>query len=359
MLSRPSRQNPRRVTLKDIAERVGYTQNTVSRALKDKDDIGVETRRRIQEAAREMGYILDTIAGSLRSGLTKTMAVILGDISNPHFSIIVKEIEATARKYHYNTIILNTDEDAQLEREALISALGRKVDGIILCPTQDSTDNVQFLRQQSIPFVLIGRYFPELDVDSVVCDDLNGGREGTRHLIELGHSQILFLNGPLQISSARERLQGYKDALEAAGIAFRKDLVWDVPIVAGDCRKTIDRILKKKVAFTAIVAFSDLIAWEAMYALQTHGLEFSRDYAIVGFDNTQSKFLFPYPITSVGSSKSTMGPTAVNLLMEKLSSSQPRDPKKQVLGTKLIVRTSSIPRELITTESIRPAPLSR
>jgi len=341
------RLNPQRVTLRNIAEKVGYTPNTVSRALKDKDDIGVETRKRIQEVAKEMGYIRDTIAGSLRSGLTKTMAVVLGDISNPHFSIMVKEMESCARKQSYNTIILNTDEDAGLEREALVSALGRKVDGIILCPTQDSIENVMFLKHQNVPFVLIGRYFDDVDVDSVVCDDVNGGWEATKHLIGLGHRQILFLNGPMKISSARERLQGYRNALVAEGIDFHSELVWEVPIVAGDCRKIIDRIVKEKVEFTAIIAFSDLIAWEAMYALHLHGLEFSRDYAVIGFDNTQSKFFFPYPITSVGSSKSTMARMAVNLLMKNLSSAKASTPGRHVLATKLIIRKSSLPRDLI------------
>ena len=336
------RQKTNRVTLKDIALRLGLTSNTISRALKDKDDIALETRKKIQAAALEMGYIKDTVAGSLRSGLTNTIAVVLGDISNPHFGIIVKEIELRARKHRYNTIIFNTDEDPQIERETLISALGRKVDGLILCPTQANTENVTFLKERGIPFVLIGRHFPEMEVDSVVCDDVKGGEEGTKHLIAQGHRRILFLNGPKCISSAAERLAGYKAALTNASIPFDPALVHEVPIVAGNSTRIIDSIVKANIRFSAILAFSDLIAWEVMYALQKHGLENPKDYSIVGFDNTQSKLFFPLPMTSVGSSKTTMARFALDLLFKRLNSDQLLPSQKRVLDTKLIVRSSSL-----------------
>jgi LacI family transcriptional regulator len=335
------RQDVVRITLKDIAEQTGYTANTISRALKDKDDIAPETRKRIQETAREMGYISDSIAGSLRTGTTSTIAVILGDISNPHFAIIAREIEFNARKHHYSTIIINTDEDAEIESEAIRSALSRKVDGIIICPTQNNTDNLQFLIKQGIPFVLIGRHFPDTEVESVVCDDLKGGRLATEHLIEKGHRKILFLNGPAQISSAVERLQGYRKALEKAGIPFDDELIREIPIVAGDCRHVIYKVIDDEIKFTAVIAFSDLIAWEAMYALQKRGLEKPKDYAIVGFDNIQSKYFFPFPLTSIGSSKSTMARRAFNLLLRRLNSTTEPSTWRNVLDTTLVVRESS------------------
>jgi LacI family transcriptional regulator len=338
-------QGVARVTLKDIAERTGYTANTISRALKDKDDIAVATRKRIQETAREMGYIGDSIAGALRTGSTKTIAVVLGDISNPHFAIQAREIESTARRHHYSTIILNSDEDAEVEAEALRLALSRKVDGIIICPTQKSEENLRFLMRQRVPFVLLGRHFPGIDVESVVCDDLKGGRLATEHLLERGHRRILFLNGPAHISSAKERLAGHKAALAAAGVRFSEKLVRQIPIVAGDCRRVIDKVLDEGVAFSAVIAFSDLIAWEAMYALHKRGLENPRDYAIVGFDNIQAKFLFPFPLTSIGTARSTMARRALDLLLRRLDAGDGPAPRRQVLDTVLVEREStSVPK---------------
>ena len=335
------RQEVVRITLKDIAEQTGYTANTISRALKDKDDIAPETRKRIQETAREMGYISDSIAGSLRTGTTRTIAVILGDISNPHFAIIAREIELIARKHHYSTIIFNSDEDAEIESEALRSALSRKVDGIIICPTQRNRDNLDFLRRQQVPFVLIGRHFPGVEVESVVCDDFKGGQLAAEHLLARGHRRILFLNGPSHISSATERVAGYRAALAQAGVPCDPRLEREIPIVAGDCRRVIYRVLDEGVDFTAIIAFSDLIAWEAMYALQKRGLENPRDYAIVGFDNIQSKFFFPFPLTSVGTSRTTMARRAFHQLLQRLNAETEPKVWRTVLDTTLVVRESS------------------
>ena len=331
-----------RVTLKDIAARTGYTANTVSRALKDKEDIGAETRKSIQEIAREMGYISDSLAAALRTGQTGAIAVVLGDISNPHFALIAREIETSARKHHYSTIILNSDEDAEIESEALRLALSRKVDGMIICPTQWNRDNLEFLRRQYAPFVLIGRHFPGAEVESVVCDDFKGGRLAAEHLLARGHRRILFLNGPSHISSAIERVAGYRAALTDAGVPCDARLEREIPIVAGDCRRVIYRVLDEGVDFTAIIAFSDLIAWEAMYALQKRGLENPRDYAIVGFDNIQSKFFAPFPLTSVGSSRASLGRRAFHQLLQRLNTGAEPKVWKTVLDATLVVRESSL-----------------
>jgi LacI family transcriptional regulator len=330
-----------RVTLKDIAARTGYTANTVSRALKDKEDIGAETRKSIQEIAREMGYISDSLAAALRTGQSGAIAVVLGDISNPHFAIIAREIELSARKQHYSTMILNSDEDAKIESEALRLALSRKVDGIIICPTQWNRENLEFLCRQQAPFVLIGRHFPGAEVESVVCDDFKGGQLAAEHLLARGHRRILFLNGPSHISSAIERVAGYRVALAQAGVPCDPRLEREIPIVAGDCRHVIYRVLDEGVDFTAIIAFSDLIAWEAMYALQKRGLENPRDYAIVGFDNIQSKFFFPFSLTSVGASRTNMARRAFHQLLQRLNTGTEPKVWKTVLDITLVVRESS------------------
>ena len=156
MKEHPGGKSP--VTLKDLAAALGYSINTVSRALRDKEDIAPATRERIQRTAREMGYINNTLAASLRLGYTNTIAVILGDVSNAHFAIMMKEIEAYARANGYVSFLLNTDEDSELERKAIQTALNKNVDGIIWCPAQSDGENLALLRETGIPFVLIGLY---------------------------------------------------------------------------------------------------------------------------------------------------------------------------------------------------------
>ncbi len=330
-----------KVTLKDIAKETGFTINTVSRALKDKEDISQSTRKLIKDTASSMGYIRNAVAGSLRSGVTKTIAVILGDISNPHFSILVKEIEASARKHNYNTFIINTDEKNELEAEAIYSSVGKSVDGIIICPTQKSEQNIRFLQKTGIPFVLIGRYFKDIDTDFVVCNDIQGGYQATRHLIENGHRGILFLNGPDYISSSIERHEGYKRALSEGNIEYDSNLVHKISITSGESEKDICNIIASGIKFTAIFAFSDMIAWETIHVLNKYGLKVPEDIAVVGFDNIQSKILFPVPLTSISTSKSKMSQRAVNILLKRINSNDINEYIKDVIDTQIVIRGST------------------
>jgi LacI family transcriptional regulator len=149
----------KRVTLKDIAAKTGFTINTVSRALKDKSDISLETKELIRQVAMDLHYVGDVAASALRSGTTKTIAVIIGDISNPFFGDLVHKIELAAKDFGYSIIIFNTSENSQLEYNAILSAYSKRVDGIIICPVQETIDNIRLLEQLFIPFVLVGRYF--------------------------------------------------------------------------------------------------------------------------------------------------------------------------------------------------------
>ncbi len=331
----------RRVSLKDIAEKTGYSINTVSRALKDKEDIAEATRKLIKETARKMGYISTSFSSSLRSGYTKTIALILGDISNPHFAIITKEIEKNAWKHKYSLLIINTDEDPDIEEQAIYAAISKKVDGIIICPTQKRKSNVEFIQKAGIPFVLIGRYFEDMDTDYVVCDDKKGGYLAIRHLIELGHKRILFLNGPGYISSARERLAGYRKALSEGSIEFDPSLVCEIPITLGNSGKHISKALEKTSGYTAILAFSDLIAWETAYALGKKNIRTPSDISIVGFDDIQSRFYFAIPLTTIRSSKSGMAKRAFDILLRRINQGLEGECIHDVLDVRLVVRSST------------------
>lgn len=304
------------VTLKDIARRTGYSVNTVSRALRDKDDIAPATRAKIQAVAAEMGHINNTLASALRLGFTNTIAVILGDVANPHFAIMMGEIERRARELGYASFLLNTNEDEDQERAAIRTALNKKVDGIILCPAQHSTENVRFLQRTGVPFVLMGRRFPDLDTDDVVCDDEQGGYLAGKYLLDLGHRRILMLHGPDYISSARERLDGYRRALREAGVAGDPALIRPVPVVnrvSGDLFGCLDG-----GGYTAVLAFSDLLAWGAWQHLRQRGVRVPEDCSVVGFDHIESRLALPFALTTVSASKGRMSAAAVDLLTERI-----------------------------------------
>jgi LacI family transcriptional regulator len=295
----------------------------------------------ICDAAKEMGYIPDKIARSLRNGKTKTIAVIMPDISDPLIAMWVKDIEYRLKDYGYGTIIINTDEEYEKEEQSLVLALSTNVDGIILCPTQKSHEDIDILRSRSTPFVLLGRRFNNGESDYIVSDDVKGGYLATKHLIERGHKEILFLNGPLYISSAKERLLGYKEALKSENILFNPNLVKEIKVTAGNASRLLGKIADEKVKFTAIFAFSDLIAWEAITFLQKINIKVPDDIAVVGYDNIQSRFFFPYPLTTVSYSKRNMAYKAVDFLLKVIDNPRERIAVNILEETKLVIRDST------------------
>jgi LacI family transcriptional regulator len=331
----------KKITLKDIALKTGFTVNTVARALRDKEEISEQTRSLIQATARQMGYVSNSLAGSLRSGVTRTIAVILGDISNPNFAILVKEIEEAAREQEYGLFVINTDEEYKREEQAVCSAISKNVDGIILIPTQERDEDIRLLRTNHVPFVLVGRRFERDDVDYVICDDARGGYLATRHLIDKGHRRILLLDGPQHISSARERKAGYLLALQESGIQPRDELIREVSVVSGDCSKRIRQLVDEGIEYTGIFAFSDLIAFEAIYTLQEMGRRVPEDVSVVGFDNIQSKIMIPFPLTTVDASKREMAQRAFSILFNKMKYGEDDRTHHEVVETHLVIGRSS------------------
>lgn len=307
------RQN---TTLKDIAEKTGYSVNTVSRALRGKDDISAATQALIRKTAEEMGHISNTIASSLRSGYTNTIAVVLGDISNLHFATMMKEIEEYARAKGYTTILLNTNENTDQERQAIQVALSKGVDGILICPTQKNRKNIEYLKGIGKPFVLIGRRYADPDVNYVVCDDELGGYQATKYLLERGHRRILMLHGPMYISSAAERLAGYLRAHREMGVPVLPELVQEVPVIANGCSSVLAEVQRQNIAFSAIFAFSDMLAWDAWSYLHKKGFSIPAQCSIVGFDNIQAVLPIPFHLSSIASRDQKMSIAAVKILLD-------------------------------------------
>lgn len=328
----------KKITLKDIAEETGFTINTVSHALADKGDISKNTKEYIRKVSKKLGYIPNNIACSLRSGKTRTVAVIIPDISDPLIAIWVKDIESRLRKNNYNTFIINTEEEYKIEEDAIIFALSKKVDGIILCPTQKKSNDIKLLMNKETPFVLLGRRFYDLDIDNVISDDIQGSFLAIDYLIKKGHRNILFLNGPKYISSAKERLEGYKKAFLENNIDINKDNIKAVSNIAGFSIKALNEVIQEGLEFTAIFTFSDLMAWEVVYALKNLKNSKYKDIPVIGFDNIQSRFYNPYPLTTINYSKKKIAFKAVDILLKKMNKQSHGAHEQCIIETNLVIR---------------------
>ena len=331
-----------KVTLKDIALRTGYSINTVSHALAGKTDIAAVTREEICRVADEMGYIRNTAASGLRSGKSRTVALILPDVANPNFIIMFRGIEAFFRQKAYTVFVLNTDEDPRLELDAIRAALAQNADGIILCPTPGDEENLIYLQSTDVPFCLIGRRSAE-EADFVTCDDALGGYLAATHLFDAGHRELAFFNGDIRISAAKERLEGIRRAHLERGIPLPEERLLSLSVKAGASnRRVIRRFFRQNPNVTALIAFSDLLAFEAISVLEELGRTVPTHLSVVGFDNICSDFSFSPALSSVSVSKKTMAAAAAELLWSKIEGSPPAE-RQIILPTKLIERRTVKP----------------
>ena len=325
-----------RVTMKEIARETGFSVNTVSKALRDADDLSVQTKRMIRDAAKRLGYVANNMASALRSGYSNVLALIVADISNPFFGILCKEIEQQAARHNYTVIVFNTEEDPEKEDRAIRTALSQNVDGVLLAPSQNGAEAVRQLQAYGKPCVLIGRYFVDRDADAVLYDDENGGYLAGKHLLECGCRNLLMINAPHN-SSAENRAKGFARAMTEVPGAKSRMLTVESPL--GGVPAAL-RLAYDQEQFDGIFAYSDLFAMKAIWVLDEMGVE-PGTVKIVGFDDIQSRLSLSMPLTTIGAGKAAFGQALVDLLMKRISGDMSDFPTQQVLPTKLVVRKST------------------
>lgn len=325
-----------RVTLQDIAKATGFTVNTVSRALKNKDDISRETCQRIQQVAREMGYVRNYIASSLRSGRTKTIAMIAGSMMNPFYAILGDLIQQEAVRLGYSLMILCSRDDPDTEVQMVEMALSRQVDGVLITPCSFDSPALGLLRSSGIPFVLLSRYLEGSEDDCVYCDDEQGGYLAARHLIEKGHRNLGMVSFRHVVFSSRKRFDGFQRACLEAGVPAR-DIHYTEPEKDEDLLPTLRSWMGE--GMTALFAFCDVEAWSMITQMENAGLPESARPQIVGFDNILRYVNFPKPICSIDPHLREEARTAIDLLRRRIH--EPDLPPQQVvLPVTLVCRGS-------------------
>ena len=337
----------RRVTLQDIARQTGFSVNTVSRALRDKSDISLNTRDHIRQVAAQMGYTGNHLASSLRSGRTHVFAVILGGMSNPFYGIMADSIQDAAQAAGYSVMIMCSREDAALERRLVEEAVSRCVDGILLFPTANSGETIRRLREADVPFVLMSRYLEAGVADSVVCDEAQGAYLATRHLIEANRRKLAYVSNGSVVFSTDRRIEGFRRACDEAGIpaedrrvclSSREVLNLRAPQARGE--RMIAQLLQlREEGFDGLFVFCDVEAWHVLDAMQKSGRFKPGEFGVVSFDNLKDALSFPIPLCSVGYDFHGMARQGVELLRARIHGDD-RPPRTVVHPVKLVCRGS-------------------
>ena len=331
------------VTIKDLANKLGLSTSTISRALSDHPDISIKTKKAVRELADLLGYKPNQIALNLRTKTTKTIGLIVPEISHYFFSRIVSGIEDYAYDNDYSVVLFQTNESYKREVLNIQSLMSSRVDGVLASPSKETNDYSHFkqLIDNGIPLVLFDRTTDELPVDMVSVDDYEGAFKATEHLINCGCRRIAFFSAPLNLSVGRNRFNGYKSALDAYNIPFEEKLVYYCDTLQ-ESNKTARLILKKDDSPDGIFTVNDESAIGAMLAAKAIGLFIPNDLKIVGFENSKSASMTDPLLSSVDQFGYEVGKEAVTLLFRRImSDNQYYNPRKVIIKTKLIQRNSS------------------
>lgn len=304
------------VTLKDIAVKAGFSTITVSKALRNHQDISESTRQYIKQIAAELGYVKNASATGLRTGSTYTLALIIGDITNPFFGILARHVEQHAKKEGYTIIVMNTDEVPEKELDAVKAAISSNVDGVLIVPCQKDDAAIRLMESRNLPYVLIGRHFPECARHAVTIDDFSGGYQATNHLLEQGYTRILMLNADPDLSASTDRLRGYQQAHLDRGIIPDSSLCVYGKSTTGECEETLEKCAN--LSFDALFAYNDILAFQAITLLEKKGYRVPEDLAVVGFDDVISYVGYLPPITSISVPFDDLAEMSVNQLLAQV-----------------------------------------
>jgi LacI family transcriptional regulator len=327
-------------TINDVAKRAGVSPVTVSRVINNAGNVSAATREKVERAIEELGYVPSVMARSLRSKRTRTLALMVSDVTNPFWTTVARGVEDTAQSRDYSVFLYNTDENPVKQQRYLDVVVAQRVDGAIIAPYDADAQNLAQLRKRNIPTVIIDRRIEGWDVDSVRGDSLSGAKALVQHLISLGHERIAMISGPANTSTAEDRVAGYCMALAEAGIPLDNRLIkrGEYRTLSGE--KLTQRVLDEGLNPTAIFAANNALAMGAIQALGERGLRIPQDIALVCFDDLPNvSRLFPF-LTVVVQPVYDMGVNAAQLLLSRLDSEGSLQPRHIVLPTRLIVRHS-------------------
>ena len=332
----------KKTSLKDIAKEAGVSIATVSYVLSKQENSGVsqEVSDRIKEIAKRLNYRPNQIAKSLQSGKSQTIGLIVADISNPFFAQIARIVEDEAKKYGYTVIFGSSDEKATKSHDLIKFLLNRQVDGFIITPTEGSESQIELLKEQTVPFVLIDRYFPSIETNYVAIDNYKAAFDATKKLLENGNKRIGMVAYSTELNHMKERIQGHKDAL-GKGI-YDESLLQEVAFekIVENIPKAINNLVKGNEPVDAIFFATNTLGVIGLKYLNELKLQVPDDIAVIVFDESEVFHFFYCPLTYVKQPLSDLAKKAVTVLLNHIKNPNAKLDKVK-LNAQLVIGNSS------------------
>ena len=329
------------VTIKDIAKEVGFSINTVSRALNNKPDVSKKTRELILKTAKRLNYTPNGIARSLVKKKTNTLGVLIPDISESYFAEILHSIEQVSRNNNYDILLINTDWDPAIEDKSIKILFEKRVAGILICPTEKNNRYLGLLKTSKIPFVLFNCSCDSLKCNYVVNDNVYGAYLAVNYLIKKGYEEFYFIYTLAHNSTCRDRIVGCKRALRKNDIPLKT-------LKLVNCERNPDafyKITRNKINYNGkkigIFAWDDEMAAVVCRSIIDKGLRIPEDVGIVGYDDIDISKYSIIPLTTIWNPATEIGTKSAEILIKKIKSEYSSKVERVILKPKLVVRESA------------------
>ncbi len=333
------------VRLKDIAEKLGVSIVTVSKALRDRPDVSAETRARILELVKQLNYRPNLAARSLVTGRSSLIGLVVPDLIHPYFAEIAKALAAALRKKNYFLLVSSSESDPTLEQNEIEHMLAHRLDCFVVASSQKSPVHLEKIGEAGVPLILLDRRFLHFPCNFVGVNDLKIGELATEHLIQLGRRRIAHIRGPA-LPVGDDRAQGYRNALKKHGLSVPDSYVIDSGDAAdsdGETRgkKAMNAVLALKPRPDALFCFNDTVAMGAMERAFEEGVRIPHDIAVIGSGNHHYSSKLRVPLSTVDQRAAEIGKRAATMITALLGKKQPGRPRSIVLEPTLVVRQSS------------------
>ena len=328
------------VTIKQVSEKAGVSSATVSRVINDTGTVKQKTRELVMQAMAELGYRHNVVAASLASNKTHTIGYVVPELHGSFFGAMMGGTEQALRQAKKHMLIATGHSDAQIEKEQIDALLSRRCDALILHVEAVSDEYLVSLVHQGVDLVVVNRFIEEIGDNCISLDNVKGGYLATRHLLDIGHTQIAYIAGSLFKADGKKRLTGHQQALADMGVEYTDNLTYEGNFQAKSGTEGIRALVTRGAKFTAVACANDEMASGAMIALRELGRRMPEDVSVIGFDNVDfASYLSPglttidYPVQKIGS-------MAAHWVLERVYGHSHHE-YQHILSPRLILRGST------------------
>ncbi|MEN8120974.1 MAG: LacI family DNA-binding transcriptional regulator [Bacteroidota bacterium] len=337
----------KKVTIHDLARILNIDSSTVSRALNDSSRVGVITKKKVLDLAKELGYQRNLLASNLRTNKTMTIGVVVPFISRHFFSEAIDGIEQAAADKNYRVIIAQSNDDFEKEKHIIEGMFMSRIDGLLLSPTlgTPSGEHLNIFLDNEIPVVLFDRYYENARINKVIIEDRNAAFTITEHLIKNGFKNLIHLTGNQDAVIYKKRLQGFKEAITKYNLPFKEEMVHSIPLLPDQAINFIEKLVESSDPLPdGIVCANDVTALAIMKYLDANtDVKVPEDMAITGFSNEPASSIIKPELTTVDQHSYEMGRKAARMLLDSIESNDDYLSRQTVVvRTRLIVRGSSV-----------------